>query len=234
MKKFLVCILVLSLSFASVAFGASIIKNSYFNENLKLVVNGNPVDIRIVTVELEGEQYGRNYYSIADLVKALNDYGGISAKVDFDSSTKTTIIEIEQSSTQEKTTSETIKQSISTPIVPTTKTPTPIPSQQPKEEKTVNEPYPQNDGSNTPFTYNGIQYIFIHNPPNSPDLLPDNYRFERDVVNGKLSDIITFKNKNSETNKWETLIENVPYKNMGYFCIQYDYYQNTILPLIKD
>lgn len=82
---------------SSVVFGEDIIRNAYFNGDLKLAINGQEVeDIRIVTVELEGEQYGRNYYSIADLIKALNDYGGISAKVDFDSATKTTVVEVER------------------------------------------------------------------------------------------------------------------------------------------
>lgn|GEM_PF-5325236 len=82
---------------SSVVLGADVIRNSYFNSELKLAINGHQVeDVRIVTVELEGEQWGRNYYSIADLIKALNDYGGISAKVDFDSETKTTVVEIEQ------------------------------------------------------------------------------------------------------------------------------------------
>jgi len=82
---------------SSVAFGADVIRNAYFNSDLKLAINGHEIeDIRIVTVELEDEQYGRNYYSIADLIKALNDYGGISAKVDFDSATKTTVVEVER------------------------------------------------------------------------------------------------------------------------------------------
>ena len=40
-------------------FGADIIRNTYFNSNLKLAINNHQVpDIRIVTVELEGEKYG--------------------------------------------------------------------------------------------------------------------------------------------------------------------------------
>ncbi len=82
---------------STVAFGADIISNSYFNDNLKLAINGNEInDIRIITVEIEGEQYGRNYYSIADLIKTFNDYGGISAKVDFDAKTQTTVVEVER------------------------------------------------------------------------------------------------------------------------------------------
>lgn len=253
MKKLLVCILILSLSFASVAFGASVIRNAYFNEDLKLVINGNPVDIRIVTVELEGEQYGRNYYSIADLVKALNDYGGISAKVDFDSNTKTTIIEVEKTVAQDETVSNNSKQaiSVSTPVttVTPTKTPTPMPTEKPKEKKTVEvplnkyglpdfstcpskKPFPEDDGTNVYFTFDGVKYISFHNMPNHPKLLPDNYRFERDMVDGKLSDVIAFKKKNPETNKWEALIEEVPYTDMGFLSIKYDYYINTVKPLI--
>jgi len=59
--------IIISSSFT--VFGTDIIRNSYFNSDLKLVINNHQVpDIRIVTVELEGEKYGRNYYSIADCV----------------------------------------------------------------------------------------------------------------------------------------------------------------------
>jgi len=98
MKKGIVTGLIIGILItSSVAFGADAIRNVYFNQDLKLAINGKPIqDLRIVTVELEGEQYGRNYYSIADLVKALNDFGGVVAKVDFDAGTKTTVIDIEQ------------------------------------------------------------------------------------------------------------------------------------------
>jgi len=90
-------IIIVVLLSSSVAFGASIIKNSYFNPDLKLVINNNEVqDIQIVTVEIEGEKYGHNYYSIADIVKALNKYGGINAELNYNPETKTTTINIEQ------------------------------------------------------------------------------------------------------------------------------------------
>ena len=96
-KVLIIGILIGIILASTAAFGADVIRDSYFNSDLKLAINGKPIqDLRIVTVELEGEQYGRNYYSIADLVKALNDFGGVVAKVDFDANTKTTVIDIEQ------------------------------------------------------------------------------------------------------------------------------------------
>ena len=59
MKKGIVIGLIIDILItSSVAFGADAIRNSYFNPDLKLAINGKPVqDLRIVTVELEGEQY---------------------------------------------------------------------------------------------------------------------------------------------------------------------------------
>lgn len=139
--------------------------------------------------------------------------------------------------------------SVLTPVPTVVPTKIPKPTEKPKEDKVVEvplnkyglpdfsnhlylQPQPKDDGTHIIYTFNETQFISIADRPNRPKLLPDNYRFERDMVDGKLSDIITFKKKNSETNKWETLIEEVPYANMGGFSIEYDYYINTIKPLV--
>jgi hypothetical protein len=93
MKKFILMLLACLLLSTTIVYGASVIKSAYFNEGLKLAVNGSQVDVRFITVELEGEQYGRNYVSVADFVKALNDYAGLNATVDFDSKTQTIIVD---------------------------------------------------------------------------------------------------------------------------------------------
>jgi hypothetical protein len=93
MKKFILMFLACLLLSTTFVYSASVIKSAYFNEGLKLTVNGSEADIRFITVELEGEQYGRNYVSVADFVKALNDYAGLDATVDFDSKSQTIIID---------------------------------------------------------------------------------------------------------------------------------------------
>jgi len=91
-KSFIIGFLMCLLLATTTVYGASIIKQTYFNEGLKLAVNNQTADVRFVTVELEGEQYGRNYVSVADFVKALNDYAGLNATVDFDPKTQTILV----------------------------------------------------------------------------------------------------------------------------------------------
>jgi hypothetical protein len=93
MKKFILMLIACLVLSSSIVYGASVIKSAYFNEGLTLAVNNSQADVRFVTVELEGEQYGRNYVSVADFVKALNDYAGLNATVDFDSKTQTIIVD---------------------------------------------------------------------------------------------------------------------------------------------
>jgi hypothetical protein len=118
MKKFILMLLACLLLSTTIVYGASIIKSAYFNEGLKLAVNNSEADVRFITVELEGEVYGRNYVSIADVIKALNDYAGLNATVDFDSKSQTIIVDakvstpaaITTTTVQTKTVTESIPQ----------------------------------------------------------------------------------------------------------------------------
>ena len=218
---------------SSVAFGTDIIRNSYFNSDLKLVINNHQVpDIRIVTVELEGEKYGRNYYSIADLIKALNDYGGISAKVDFDSVTKTTIVEIGETVT---------KNVYSEPLTETNVNPTPtptIPTIPPTQEAIVSEDvitnisnFVTNENGEETFIANNIKYItdesvtkYIHK--SDKDLvifvMVDNKSFIRqrtNILNIALDDIPTYKYLSQ-------------YGSTSY-CFKYEDYINIIVPFVE-
>jgi len=228
---------------SSVAFGADAIRNVYFNQDLKLAINGKPIqDLRIVTVELEGEQYGRNYYSIADLVKALNDFGGVVAKVDFDSVTKTTVVEIEKSTidnTNPKITptpnslepNEQRKEEVIMNEIPLNKYGHPDFSNIPKEEK----PEVETDGTNHYFTYNGVKYIFVTYKYSTIKLkLPEPYYFESPVIDGKFYFGLQLM-KSDETGK-HIIIDDIPYAWYEYvsnYCIPYDYYINTIIPIFK-
>jgi hypothetical protein len=223
--------IIISSSFT--VFGADIIRNTYFNSNLKLTINNHQVpDIRIVTVELEGEKYGRNYYSIADLIKALNDYGGISAKVDFDSVTKTTIVEIGETVT---------KNVYNEPLTETNVNPTPtptIPTISPTQEAIVSEDvitnisnFATNENGEETFIANNIKYItdesvtkYIHK--SDKDLvifvMVDNKSFIRqrtNILNIALDDIPTYKYLNQ-------------YGSTSY-CFKYEDYINIIVPFVK-
>jgi hypothetical protein len=94
-KQLMLGIVIGAVLFSTPVFAATIIKNSYFNEDLNLVVNGTQSNVKFVTVEVEGEQWGRNYVSVADFIKALNDNAGFNGTVDFDSTSKTIIVDVD-------------------------------------------------------------------------------------------------------------------------------------------
>jgi hypothetical protein len=98
MKKFIMGFIV-CLTLTTSVYAAGVIKNSYFNESLKLDINGNLSTVKFITVEIEGEQWGRNYVSVADFIKALNDNAGMNATVDFDPNTQTIIVDSVQENT---------------------------------------------------------------------------------------------------------------------------------------
>lgn len=218
------------ISSSAIVFGADIIRNTYFNSNLKLTINNHQVpDIRIVTVELEGEKYGRNYYSIADLIKALNDYGGISAKVDFDSTTQTTVVEI----------GETLTKNVnSKPPTETNVNPTPTPTISPAQKAIVSEDvmtditdFTTNENDEETFLAGGIKYItdesvtrYVHQ--SDKDLvifiMVDNKSYLRqrtDILNIVLDDIPTFRYLNQ-------------HGNVNH-CFKYEDYVNIIIPFVE-
>jgi len=233
--------------FGIVAFGTDIIKNTYFNSDLKLAINNHQVsDIRIVTVELEGEQYGRNYYSIADLIKAINDYGGVSAKVDFDSATKTTIVEIREVASNNSTSKITPvptsiesnnqgKEEAIMSVVPLNKYGHPDFSEIPQEQK----PPVETDGTYHYFIYNEIKYIFATGDfiLNIPRLkLPEPFSLESPVPvqDGKFYEGLQLYK--SDENGKQVIINDIPYawySMASNYCIPYDYYVNNIIPIIE-
>lgn len=95
-------------------------------------------------------------------------------------------------------------------------------------------PKVEKEGTNLFFTYKGVKYICLVESPSMLQIVPENFRFRKPMVNGKIGDIIVFEKKNSETSKWEILINEVPYANMSALFIPYDYYLNTILPLTQE
>jgi len=97
MKKFLCGVLIGIIVMISItALGANIIHNSYFNNEIKIEVDGKQVDTDIVTVELQGEQYGKNYVAARDLAEAM---GG---NVKWDGNNKKIIVATGQPTTSHK------------------------------------------------------------------------------------------------------------------------------------
>ena len=230
---------------SSVAFGADVIRNAYFNSDLKLAINGQEVeDIRIVTVELEGEQWGRNYYSIADLIKAINDYGDISAKVDFDSNTKTTIIEIEG---QKKEDDDIMA------------TPTPVPQtdeeirssiisiiEKHRQKEAENEPEPPKREENKPvvkrYTKDGIDILEVDGVKYvCRDVVFEQYKYVSLEFNSrektlKLIDDSLPGTLNLTPETLQYFEEEIPWHDPihdGKIYIKYDYYINVLVPKIE-
>jgi hypothetical protein len=206
---------------SSVAFGADAIRNSYFNPDLKLAINGKPVqDLRIVTVELEGEQYGRNYYSIADLVKALNDFGGVVAKVDFDANTKTTVIDIEQKTVYI----------------------TPIPEQslqvEGREEivKVIEPEKPKTPDGFEIRMMDSKQYVSFGDIGDKAYAI--GYRFGKcndgTIKLTKLDLTVTDRTPGIVYPTDEVILDDVPITNVyGTYCVELDYYIENIMPIIN-
>lgn len=72
MKKFISGLLAgIMIASTLVVMAASGIKEAYFNEVIKLVVDGKVIDTEIVTVTPEGQANGKNYVSARDLAEAL-------------------------------------------------------------------------------------------------------------------------------------------------------------------
>lgn len=83
------------------------------------------------------------------------------------------------------------------------------------------------------FTYNDKKYINIIGLRNDKKILPDGYGFWCPVVNGKVSTIVQLTKAPDYT---DVLIDEVPYAlyaDERDFFVLYDYYLNTILPLVK-
>jgi hypothetical protein len=217
MKKFMLGFLTCLLLSATVVYGASAIKEAYFNEGLKLAVNGAQSDVKFVTVEIEGERYGRNYVSVADFIKALNDNAGLSATVDFDSKTQTIIVDskVIESTVEDTTKTDTGGDIVSDTVEKITQTPdgiTYIDTWQGKQyigEASINR------------KINEKNYYFVPNVKTDEWMLikgisPDfNYRFQ------------------TEESEYAVIIQNVPTISTYYPSVTVEYYINEMLPYIK-
>jgi hypothetical protein len=213
MKKFILMLLACLVLSSTIVYGASVIKSSYFNEGLKLAVNNSQADVRFVTVELEGEQYGRNYVSVADFVKALNDYAGLNATVDFDSKTQTIIVDanVIESNVEDiaKTGGDIVNDKI-------TQTP---------------------DGITMIDTWEGKQYIgeaYINMKINAKgyEFVPNVQTDKMMLIKGNSPD---FKYRfASQKSEYAVILENVPTTSVyGGDCVEVNYYIDVMLPLIE-
>jgi len=105
MRKFLSGLLICVLIATSLtAFAASKIKSAYFNDNVKLQVDGKIIDTEILTAFQEGQVNGKNYVSARDLAEALG------AKVSWKQETQTIdVISANKTKTEEADTYKVIK-----------------------------------------------------------------------------------------------------------------------------
>jgi len=196
---------------STVAFGASTIKEAYFNDALKISVNNAAGDVEIVTVTKDGEQYGRNYVSVADYNKLLNDGAGLNLTTDFDQKSGTIVVQSKVESVSSTKSAEVKAVSETTDKI--TQTP---------------------DGITQIDTIDGKQYVAITYIRKK--IIEKGYAFQYtsktktwDLVKGDISTISAFGGTNLEV-----VIENVPTINKhGAVNIELNYYIDTMLPLIK-
>lgn len=215
MKKFILGFLTCLLLSTTVVYGASIIKSAYFNETLKLAVNGSQADVAFVTVEVEGEQYGRNYVSVADFVKALNDKAGLNATVDFDSASKTILVDSKVIESNVEDATKTVGGDI-------------VSEANKYLENVLDTDMVQGDNGEVTFTSNGIKYITA----SSVFLIlqaTEKYKLWCTSTGA----FIYASDLNAR------VLDNIPFKlykiesGCDKACFSYDYYIDAILPLIK-
>jgi hypothetical protein len=213
MKKFILGFLTCLLLSATVVYGASAIKEAYFNETLKISVNNYVGDVEIVTVTKEGEQYGRNFVSVADYNKLLNDGAGLNLTTDFDQKNSTVVVQSKVEDTTETSTGGAI---VSDTIEKITQTP---------------------DGITMIDTWEGKQYIgeaYINMKINAKgyEFVPNVQTDKMMLIKGNSPD---FKYRfASQKSEYVVILENIPTISVyGGDCVEANYYINIMLPLIK-
>jgi len=164
-------------------------------------------------------------------------------------STTSSVAKVETKPTTPTTAPTAVPTKAPTPIP--TPIPTPKPTEKPKEDKVVEVPlnkyglpdFSKVSGSSRPpietkddvrsFTYNGKKFIGIIEKPGVRTLLPDEFRFRRTMVDGKLSDVIQLTGK-SEKDIYISEIPYTRYASDSDFFIEEEYYRNILLPLVTD
>jgi hypothetical protein len=211
---------------AAVPVGAAVQEYTLKQSECKIVVDGKEVKGELPLLIMDP---GFNYIPAAEF-RSICDKMGIG--FEFDSPTKEIRIDTAQVKAEPTPVPEIIPNEKGEPEemeVPINKYGLPDFS-----NYTGTEPVLESDGTKRFFVYEGKEYIFLPGIPDLPFKLPDPYRFECPIINGKVSFIVQLvKRGGGET---QVIINEVPYalyKGKRDFCIQYDYYQNTILPLIE-
>jgi hypothetical protein len=191
-----------------------------------LVVNPNPFPVLINGVVTEVEAFninGYTYLKLADMSKA-----GLEVK--FNETLRRIEIFSAQMIPPMNTPREEGEKNMQEPEVPLNKYGLPD-----FTGWTGSFPKAEREGGYLFFTYKGVRYLCLLEFPSTPRrIVPDNFRFRKPVINGRIGDIIVFEKENSETGEWEILIDEVPYSYMSAPFIPYDYYLNTILPLTQE
>lgn len=91
------------------------------------------------------------------------------------------------------------------------------------------------EGENMFFAYKGVRYISTRTTDPSKRSLPEGYFYDCPIVDGKIGYDLQVVKKDPDKG-WVVVLDNVPYalhsSDRDYY-IEYDYYLNTILPLLK-
>lgn len=211
MKKFILGFLTAALLFTALPIGAAIEEYICYRADYKVIVTGS----EYINDELPILNYkGNTYAPFRSILEAAGLNVNWNAEL---KQAEVTIAPVPESTKEVEVVSE----------VPLNKYGLP-------DFTNYEKPELQNNGEYRFFVYNEEEYIVLSGRPDLPFKLPKPYRFECPIINGKVSFIVQLiKNKEDGT---DILINEVPYalySDSRNFCIQYDYYINTILPLIQ-
>jgi hypothetical protein len=233
MKKFLSGFLVGALLFStSLTFAENKTIDAFFN-NIKIMINGQEVH-----ADTEPFVYNaRTYVPVRFIAEAFDK------EVKFNESTNTVEI-TDKVVTDTVDNIDTVDESEESVTESAYKEPEPQPI-----PKTIIKPY-----TNDPriVEYEGVQYIYFRDTlpqievykggAKSPDITFDQYRYEPSFDKSTKKTKLILQYVNKETGERTTLIDDVPHKAItgpgvvmsGSAHIPYDYYINTIKPLIEN
>jgi len=221
-KQLLIGILI-GILIAAVPVGAAVQEYILKQSECKIVVDGEIVKGELPLLIMDP---GYNYLPAAEF-RSICDKMGIG--FEFDPPTKEIRIDTKKNRMQEVQ-NGLEGDMLSEVTVPINKYAHPDFSEVPPDQR----PEIETDGEYYFFTYNGIKYIFVSVMYNmSQPKMPESYRLECPIIDGKFSFGLQLIKYDKSGRK--VIIDDIPYawyREAADYCIPYDYFTNTIMPII--
>lgn len=203
-----------------VAAATKAIKEAKFNTATSITVDGQAVPLELVAVTLDGNTNGSNYAPVKALAEAM---GGT---VEYDSTTK--VIDVSTNTTAPTAETVSTPSTVATSTIETKLTPDEIKCTQFNGKWYVEVGFPTNKWL-TEFKANPVPSYYALSPITIAGeekwKTAQLKKFHCKIVNGKY-----YPDRHLD----ETIIDNIPLYGDRGSLIEYDYYVDTILPIVQN